>query len=373
MEEGGMMEETKNYEIRGRGFFLSGAVVYYLGIAYIAFMFVHMLALAPLIHSFPALADIGWLTEMPLIITGGIFFIDVLGEFYTVTLKNDCVILKWFGIPVRRIPTSAFRMFCAVGNGREDVLCLSPYSANEMAEKQEARFKKSFFHKHNITRYKHKTGWQDDFSRQYLNHLRINLFGIFKGRNVVMLRMHPSLQYAIRKAYPQLAYMNYTGLTEYRSTKNSGFSENQAICLRRQIQEYEVYMESDGIHVRNYYEEVSFIPAQQIKTAVQVDVFQGYRKHYPHHIPILYVTCLSEEELASHALSRGKGVFRVDIPFDQAHMAMTAASCLAQCWTVKEKNACVLYHTDKNLKTIQTLYKHVCINNVSENWLKNTD
>lgn len=367
------MEGTKDFEIRDRGFIFSGYVIRYLGIAYIVLMFVLILALTPIMHYFPALAEIEWLTEIPLIITGCIFLIYLLGLFYTVTLKNDCVILKWFGIPFRRIPVSGFKMFCAVGNGREDVLCLSPYSVNELAEKQEKRFKKSFFHKHNIARYKHKTGWQDDFSRQYLNHLRKNLFGNLKEWNVIMLRMHPSLQYAIRKMYPQLSYKNYTGLNEYKVLKTSGFSENQAVCFRTPSQEYEAHMEPDGIYVRNFHKEISFIPAQQIKTAVQVDVFTGYRKFYPHHIPVLYVTSLSEEELASHALSRGKGVFRVNIPFDQAHMAMTAASYLAQYWSINEKSACVLYHTEKNLKTIQTMYQHVRINNVSANWLENAD
>lgn len=367
------MEEMKDCEIRDRGFLLSGAAGHYLGIVYVVLLLAHVLVMAPIMLFFPAVAEIKWLAEIPMIITGCIFLIYMLGLLYTVTMKNSCVILKWFGIPFRCIPVSRFKMFCAVGNGREDVLCLSPYSVDEMAEKQERRFRKSFLHKHNITRYKHKSGWKDDFSRQYLNHLRKNLFGMLKERNVIMLRMHPSLQYAIQKMYPQLPYMNYTGLTEYKAKKHSGFSENQAVCFRTQAQEYEAHIEADGIYVRNFHEEILFIPAQQIKTAVQVDVFSGYRKFYPHHIPVLYITSLSEEELASHAFSRGKGVFRVNLPFDQAHMAMTAASCLAQYWTTNEKNACVLYHTEKNLLSIQTLYKHVRINTVSENWLENTD
>lgn len=367
------MKDTQNWEIRDRGFLFSGANVYYLGIAYIVLMFLMMLILTPVMQYFPELAGIEWLTDIPLIITGGVFLLYVFGLFYTVTLKEDSVILKWMGIPVRRISVSGFRMFCAVGNGRENVLCLSPYSTDEMAAKQEKRLMRSFFHKHAVLRQKQKSGWQDGFSRQYLNHLRKNPFGRIKERNVIMFRMHPSSQYAMRKMYPQLPYMNYTGVTGDKKLRNSGFSENQAVCLRSKFQEYEVHMESGGIHVRNIHEEISFIPAEQIKTAVRLDVFSEYRKFYPHHIPLLYITSLSEEELAEHSLSRGKGVFRVDIPFEQAHMAMTAASCLAQRWTGNDKNACALYHTDENLKIIQTLYKHVHINDISGGWLKSTD
>ena len=367
------MQKNHNTGITAHGFALSGAAVMYLFVIYIGVMWGFLIALIPLVHFFPVLKEHDWLTILPSLLIVVILLLHILCSFYTVVLNANSVMIKWFGITVRKIPVARFKVFCAVGNEREDVLCLSCYSINEMANKQERRLLRSFLYKHDVPLRKRRTDWQDSFAREYLNHLRKSPFSIFRERDVIMIEMHPALQYAIRQMYPQLPYRNYTGVTSYHASRFGSFPDDRAVCFPSQLHEYEVHMEPDGIHIRTKKEEISFIPAQQIKTVVRVDIFKGYEKYYPHHIPLLYISSIPEEELALHTASKGYGIFRLNIPTGQSLMAMTAATYLALRWTKKKKDSCVVYHTEKNLAAIQSLYTHVQFNNIATCWLNNSD
>lgn len=366
------MQKSCNIGIKAHGFAFSGAAVMYLFFLYIGAMWGLMIALIPLVHFFPVLKEYEWLFAAPTILVPAILLLRMLCCFYTVILEPNMVTLKWFGIPVRRIPVSRLKTFCAVGNGREDVLCLSCYSINEMANMQEERLLRSFLDKHNVPFRKRKADWQNAFAKEHLNRLRKSPFSIFKERDVVMFEMHPSLQYLVHKMYPKLPYMNYTGVTSYHVSRFNSVRENQAVCFPLQLYEYEVRIEKDGIHICNKKEEVSFIPAQKIKTAVRVDVFKGYEKYWPHHMPLLYITSMSEEELAEQASSRGYGGFYLDTSANQALLSMTAATYLTLRWNKSNKDCCILHHTEKNLNALQTLYPHVHINDIAAAWLQDS-
>lgn len=364
------MQKTHN-EIKTRGFALSGAALMYLSFIYIAVSWGFLIVLIPLEHFFPALKEFSWLIIAPSILVAVILLFYILCCFYTVILEPNMVILKWFGIPVRHIPTSRFKTFCAVGNEREDVLCLSCYSVNEMANMQEKRLLRSFLNKHDVPFRKRKADWQNDFAREYLNRIRQSPFRVIMERDIVMLEMHSALQCAIRQMYPQFPYVNCTGVNSHHVSRFSCIKEDQTVCFLLQPYIYEVHIELDGIHICTKKEEVSFIPAQQIKTAVRVDVFKRYAKHFPHHMPLLYISNMSEEELALQSSSRGYGGFYLDASADQALMAMMAATYLTVHWSKKNTGSCILHHTEKNLEALRTLYPHIQINEVSANWLEN--
>lgn len=366
------MQKSCNIVIKAPGFALSGASVMYLAIIYIGVMWGILITLIPLVFFFPVLKEYEWLITAPSILVVAILLLHILCFFYTVILEPNMVTLKWFGIPVRRIPISRFKTFCAVGNGREDALCLSCYSINEMANIQEKCLLRSFLDKHNVPFRKRKADWQNVFAREYLNRLRKSPFSIFKEQNVVMFKMHPALQYLTCQMYPQLPYTNYTGVTSYHVSKYNSIRESQAVCFPLQHYEYEVRIETDGIHISNKKDEVSFIPAQQIKTAVRVDVFKGYEKYYPHHMPLLFLTSMSEEELATQTSSRGYAGIHLCDTTDQALLAMMAATYLTLHWNKSHKDCCVLHHTEKNLNVLQTLYPHIHINDIAAAWLQDS-
>ena len=368
------MQKIPDMAIKAHGFAFTAASIIYLWAIYFGAMWVLLLTLIPLVQFFPALRECDWLIAAPPVLIVVILLLHVLSGFYTVILEPHVVTLQWFGIPFRRIPTSRFKIFCAVGNGREDVLCLSGYSVDEMANMQEVRLLSSVLNKHNVPLRKRKTDWKNAFAREYLNHLRKRPFSLFTEQNVVMINMHVSLQYSIRQMYPHLPYRNYTGVTSQHASRSMYIADHRAVCLTMRLDENEVYMEPDGIHIlTRKKEKVSFIPAQQIKTAVRVDIFRGYEKFYPHHMPLLYISGMSEEELASCYFGGGDGGFYLNLPADQALMTITAATFLAARWNRRETDSCVIFHTENNLEALRTLYPHVQIIETSAMWLDDVE
>jgi len=358
--------------IKAHGFALSGMSVYYLSLIYCCATFVFLIVLIPLVHVFPILKESEWLVAVPSVATISILPLHIIiCCFYTVILQPNMVVLKWFGMEIRRIPVSQFKTFCAVGNGREDVLCLSCYDIEEMALMQEKRLLRSSLNKHDVPFRKRRADWQDDFAREFLNYLRKKPFSQFRQRRVIMLDMHPSVQCAIRQMYPQLPYMNYTGVTSPHVSRYYDLKENKAVSFSS-LGEYEVCMKPDGIHIRTKQEEISFIPAQEIKTVLRVDIFKGYDRFYPHHLPLLFITGMSEQELAAQISSRGYSGFYLNGSADQSLLAMTAATYLTLRWNQKRKDCCVMYHTEKNLNTLLTLYPHIQFNETAASWLNHS-
>lgn len=362
------MQKSNSNSIKVHGFALSGAGIFYLYFVYTGAAFALIIFGAPLMNLLPVIEDIELLSVLPALVVLVIFFLHFLCCFYSVTLEPDVVTLKFFGITIRKIPVSKFKTFCAVGNEKEDVLCLSPYSIDEMADMEEKRLLRSFYYKHNVPFRKRKESWKIDFARDFLNRVRRSPFGAFVKKNIVMFRMHSAVQFSVRKMYPQIPYENYTLTVSPFSRTN----EDEIISYPMQVGIRKIYMQPDGIHIFNNKKDVAFIPALQIKTAVRVDIFREYDKYFPHHIPLLYISDMSESELAEHRTSRGYSGFKLDKSDNQALLAMTAATYLAGTWRIARKNSCVIHLTKKNLETVQTLYPHVQFNDISSCWLNNS-
>ncbi len=360
----------KRTGIKAPGIAFSEAALFYLTFIYIGMKFAFLILFLPLSHFFPILKEHGyWITALPEILVFGIMLSYSFCSFYSVILYKDKVILKWLGIKIREIPASEFKSFCAVGNDREDVLCLSRYSFEEMVRMQEVRLSRGVFTKHELPFMKRKPNWQDDFARAYLNRLRRSPLGAFKKRSFIMLEMHPTLQYTVRKMYPHLPYKNLTGITSPYLSRFSERPENRAVCFTLQASEYTFRMEPDGIHIETNKKEIFSIPAQQIKTAVRVDVFRSYDKFNPHHTPLLFITTMSEEELIQHPRAQGCFTPRLNETEDVALSAMTAAFYLIWRWNKNHTNSCTVPLTEKNLETVRTLYPHVSVNEISSGWI----
>ena len=367
------MQKANNTGIQVSGSALSGASLLYAYVIWFCAMYAMSLAQIPLMQLFPALKANDWIMVVPFILTLTAFSLYALCGHYTVVFEPDTVTVKRLRTVIQEIPVSRFQVFCAMGNDREDVLCLSCYPVEVMAQMEEKRLLRSWLRKHEVPFYKRKRDWQDFFAREYLNRLRKNPFRILFERNVIMFEIHPAIQRVIRQMYPQLPYKNYTCVRSRFSSRYSILPEKENACYPSQVSEHKAHMEPDGIHIRTKKEEVSFIPAQQIKTAIRVDIFRGYDKYHPHHMPLLFITTMSEDELAARNSGKGYGGMCFGESADQAVLAMTAATHLAPGWNKDRKDYCSVYFTEKNFNTFRRLYPHVQINEIADAWLTSSD
>jgi len=365
---------SEQTSIKAKAFMLSnGFNVYAFGV-YLGSIWFIMLALIPLTHLFPRLNVYGWIVIVPyMMLPILIMFVGILVPFSKVFIDSDTVTLKWLGTTVKKLSVSRIQLFCAVGNEREDVLCFSCYTIAELAELQEKRLLKNPLEKYNVPLRKKRGDWQDVFTKEYLNYLRGNSFRLIREPNVIMLEMKPVLQYVIRRMYPQIPYKNYTEVTSRYLPRFSLERENEAVCFGGLVYSglygYKVNMEPDGIHIFADKNEKIWIPAQEIKTAVRVDVFKKYDKYDPHHMPLLLITSLSEEELVSRA-ANSKVISAYSQEKDnQALLAMIAATDMTMRWTIKKKDSCIMHHTQQNVEKLRELYPHIQFNEIAAGWI----
>ena len=363
------MDNKKEIKAAGSAFSATTVLIYVVFV--IGIKFGSLILVIPLLHFFPFLKEYDWLRILPEIFIFVFLLTYTLCSVYSVILQPDMMILKWFGLTIRKIPLSEIHFFCAFGNGRENILCFSRYTAEEMALMQEKRLLRGVFSKHEVPFRKRKANWQDDFAKEYLNRLHRKAFLLFRNRETVTLELQPFLQYALRKMYPQLPYKNFTGIHSPHISRFSEIPENRAVCLVLQANEYEFRMETDGIHLETTKkEEVSFLPAEQIKTVIRVDIFPAYSKIFPPHMPLLFITTMSEEELAKQPAAKGYSVWCLNETDDQALSALTSASYLAWKWNKSKKDSCLIPHTEKNLETLRAYYPHIQINEISTDWMR---
>lgn len=360
------MKNTQKEEISVKGVALSGASAFYIALVYIVSSWVLSISWLVATRFVPALKAWDWLLLVPMLLVWLILLVHILACFYKIVITPDCAVLLWFGIPVRRVAASDFRVFCAAGNDREDVLCLCSCAVEEMARRQEAWMRKRFLHRDDVPVCKRRGDWQAVFAKRYLNRLRSRPLTIFRKPEIVMFQMRPEVQYAVRQMYPQLPYRNYTEVTSPWLSPFSGISENQAVCYPTALRRYTLDLQAEGIRIKNKKEEVSFLSAEKIRSIVRVDIFRAYHRCEPHHTPLLMVTDLTEEQLADRARYRGEN------GADQALLAMMEATYLAMHWNVMMKGCCAVHYTKENDRKLRTLYPHAHRNEIAGNWMQDS-
>lgn len=360
---------NKRNEIKVPGSALSNAGLACLCAVYLGLMY-GFLILHPILCRFFSLPqDNVWLEIVPFLLIFIALFFHIACSFYTVILSPDTVILKRFGITVDKIPASALQSFCAVGSGRDHALCLSCRSFEEISDLHEQKLLRGVFTKHDLPFRKRKPNWQDEFVREYLIRLRGNPFFIFRDKSTFMIEMHPAIQRAIQSMYPHLPYKNLTGITSPHVSRFSEIPENHIVCFAPQANPYILRMEPDGVHIAIKEKDFLFIPANQLKTAIRVDIFKSDSKLYPPHTPLLLLSKLSEEDLAKLPFSQGYSLLHLSETNDSSLLAMMSATYLALTWNKSKKDYCIIQHTQKNLETLQALYPHITVNDTPADWM----
>ena len=373
MENKKQTQEKIKPKIKALGNSISGIYLAYLSFIYIGIMFAFILLLIPLTSLFPNLKEQAWLGMVPTSLILLMLIFHGTFCFYSVHFYSDKIILKWLGIPLETIPLPEFKLLCTVGNDREDVLCLSRYSIEEIANMNEQKLLRGVFTKDEVPFRKKNANWQTNFAKEYLLRSRLNPFGIFRKKSFVMFDMHPSLQHVLRKMLPQIPYKNLTDVHTLHISRFSEIPKNEVMCFGpKMYNKHYFFMKRDGIHIETAKKDVSFIPADQVKTAVRVDFFMGYNKYYPHHIPLLFITTMSPKELSKHPSAKGNFCLQMNEADDPMLLIMTAAHNLAARWSPKKTDFCVIPLTKQNLDTLRTICPHAHILENASDWIYNS-
>ena len=239
------MRSHNTSNLKTHGFGLSCVSVFYISIIYIASIWAWLLLLIPLTHLFPLIKNNDWIIALPWLLVLGLLVLHLLSSFYTVTLTEKTVILSWLRIPLRRLSVDALQLFCAVGNEREDVLCLTSRTIEDMAFLEEKHLLRNYFTKYDVPLLKKKADWQDALAKKYLNRMRRSPLGAFRDRNTLFMTMDPVVQHQIHKLYAYLPYKNYTGITDYKATPF--FDKTKAPSFRMEIEPCSVEIQEDAV------------------------------------------------------------------------------------------------------------------------------
>lgn len=347
--------------LKTRGFGLSGVSVFYISVIYIAFLWVWLLLLIPLTHFFPRIKGNDWIIALPCLLSFALIVLHLLSSLYTVTLTETTVTLSWLRIPLRRLPADAFRLFCAVGNGREDVLCLTCRGIADMALLEERHLLRNPLTKYDVPLLRKKADWQDILAGKYLNRMRRSSLGIYRDRMTLFLTMDPVVQHQIHGRYPHLPYKNYTGITKDKT--DSFFDPAKAPCLRTPFSHCSVALREEAVVLSVKKEVKRKLLLQDIKTIVRVDIFRAYHRHTPHHIPVLFLSVRSMDEMAEKAAAPGEN------PLLQVYRYAVKE---AQRWSVKRDDCCNLPCTPETVSRLSALCPDAQWVDISDGWLSDT-
>lgn len=355
------MRSESTSSLKTRGFGLSGVSVFYISIIYIASLWAWLLLLIPLAYFFPAIKNNDWIIALPCLLVFALLVLHLLSSFYTVTLTENMVVLSWLRIPLRRIPVNTLRLFCAVGNEREDILCLTSRTIEDMALWEENHLLRNYFTKYDVPILKKKADWQDALAKKYLNRIRRSPLGIFRDKKTLFMAMDPVAQHQIHKLYTHLPYKNYTGITNYKI--NPFFDKTTAPCFWMPIEPCSVKIQEDAVILYTQKEEKRRFLLRDIKTIVRVDIFRSYDKHFPHHLPVLFLSVRSLEEMIQRGDSSDD---------EQLLQVYRYAAKEAMHWSVKKDDCCNLLYTPEFVLRLHVLCPDAQWVDISEGWLSNT-
>ena len=355
------MRSHNTSTLKTRGFGLSGVSVFYISIIYIVSMWLWLLLLIPLAHFFPLIKNNDWIVALPCLLILALLVLHLLSALYTVTLTKNMVILSWLHIPLRKIPVVTLRLFCAVGNEREDVLCLTSRTIEDMAFLEEKHLLCNYFTKYDVPFLKKKADWPDALAKNYLNRMRRSPLGIFRDKKTLFMTMDPVAQHQIHKLYAHLPYKNYTGITDYKATPFS--DKAKAPCFWMPIDPCSVEIQEDAVVLYVKKEEKRRFLLRDIKTIVRVDVFRSYDKYFPHHLPVLFLSVHSLEEITQRA---------VTLDDNQLLQVYRYATKEAMRWSVKKDDCCNLPYTPEIVSRIHALCPDAQWVDISDGWIANT-
>ncbi len=293
---------------------------------------------------FPSFKISEWFIYLPIFSFFGVMVIHALFLFHKVHFTKDDLCLSWCGIVLKTIPLEDLHLLCAVGNEVGDNLCLTCHTPDELALLEEKALLQNFFTKHEVLFLKRKANFRESFAQKYLIRLRKRSLPLFRKEKTFFLPMDLILLQQIRTLYPNLPYKNYTECGKHE--KFSNWSNKYAPCFRNIMSYYSPELVGNSLVYRSEKKIKRTIPLSTIQTIVRVDVFMPQNRYYPHHVPVLFLSNLSIDDMAEKAeLSHMSRLLR----------AYQYAANQVKQWDIKKDNCCNLHYTDKTATQLQIL------------------
>ena len=322
-------------------------------------MLAWILLLLPLKHFWPIIQDHNWIVVLPPLLIFSLWVLHLSSAFYKVTLTKDTLVLSWMHIPLCKMPIDKLCLLCAVGNEREDALCLTTRTVEDMAQLEEKHLLCNYFTKYDVPLIKKKADWQDALAKKYLMRLWRYPFRIFRDQTTLFMPMDTVVQHQIRKLYPQLPYKNYTCITGKQASLY--YDKSKVPCLARPLEDFSVDVQEDAIVLYTKKEEKRRYLLRDVKTIVRVDIFWPSNKYFPHHCPLLF--------LSVHSLLDATQEGAAEERLFQVYQTATKE---ARRWTVKKDDCCNLPYTPEIVSRLRAMCPDAQWIDISEGWLNNT-
>lgn len=341
--------------ISGLGGYTSSYVI---SIISLASMFIWSLLLTLLIGLFPSIRRYDWLVLLPYLLPVVFIIFAIFSLFYTVTLTKDTVLLSWLNIPIRRLPARDLKLFCTVGNMCEYQLCLTYYTVCEMSQAEEEKLLRNVFTKYDVPRIKKKSNYLDILAKKYLIRMYRSPLRIFRSASTIFIPMNPVVQQRISLLYPEIPYKNYTDIPQKRW--NSFINKDTVPYLRMPLDSRPVSFQDNEIILHIDKSLTRKISLDDIRTIVRLDIFRMYQKNSPHHLPILFLSSHTPEEMSNAVEKQGD---------NDILRAYRYAEREAKRWTYHRDDSCLLHYTQENADRLRSQ----CINaqwiDISDSWI----
>lgn len=270
--------------------------------------------------------------------------------------------VRRLGRVIQQLSISDFKMLCAVGNDREQYLCLSVWNVEELAERREKILQRGHFTRQDLPFMKKNPDWQERFAREYL----LNPKEMLRNSPILWLTFDPVVVVYLRRLYPQLPYVDLRNRMMGRATV---MPSNQIPLTGGYYR-----MDEEGIHILGELgkRELRCIPAERIKTILRVDRFVSVSKSEPVYGCYLVASELHLEELAYRGKRKGgqkwKRKIIDELPEAEEMYAAEFHFSGLFTWNWRTATDCHISYTPEKEILLRQLYPHAQWVDYSKQW-----
>lgn len=277
-------------------------------------------------------------------------------------LFPEGVQVRVFGKILRQIPVSDMKILCAVGDDREQYLCLSSWDLEELAERREKVLRRGIFTRQDLPFLKRKPDWQECFAKEYLLHPK----RFSRNFPVLWFSFDPVVVIFLRRLYPHLPYVDLRNSMMGRM----GMQPPDQIPFSGE----RYWMDEEGIHIRGELSntECRWFRADRIQTILRVDRFVSISKTEPAYGCYLVTSELSLEALAYRGKCKRRQKWK-RIIIDQLPQAeeMYAAEFYFSglfTWNWRKATECHILYTPEAEAMLRKICPHARWVDYSKEW-----
>lgn len=286
------------------------------------------------------------------------YLLNFVFLFYKVHLSGNKIHITWCGLTVKTLEPKELKLLCAVGNEWGNHLCLTYHTAEELAQREEAKMLKNWITRHEVPFLKNKANYIDSMAKKQLFRLLRKSFFLFRKDKTVFLPMGTELFHQLRELYPQLPYKNYTECQKYRVKYYC--NRNETLSIYGLTPYFRPDFTEDAIVYYSGKKLVRTVPLSEVRSIVRIDLFTSPSKGIPCHLPLLFLSTLTLSELAdkSNFSHNSTDLRAYNYAYDQGKR-----------WRIKTPNCCNLPCTEEMITRLKKQCPNARWLDLSDSWL----